>query len=56
MNLPRDLNFPMPTGWQCPVCFAVMSPSIPSCFHCVPLKEGEFRGRVCMKKDVDEDV
>jgi len=23
-------------GWQCPVCFAVMSPTFPTCFYCKP--------------------
>jgi hypothetical protein len=25
-------------GWQCPVCRAVYSPTVPSCFSCKPKK------------------
>lgn len=34
MNLPfySSIN----TGWQCPKCSAVMSPTTPCCFYCKP--------------------
>jgi hypothetical protein len=27
------------TGWFCPVCSAVMGPSIPNCVNCVGIKK-----------------
>lgn len=41
MLLPREwqmgeLKFTPETGWICPQCNAVMSPSWPTCFYCKP--------------------
>jgi hypothetical protein len=29
------------TGWSCPKCGAVMSPTTPMCFYCVPKKPAQ---------------
>lgn len=26
------------TGWQCPLCNAIMSPSYPTCWYCKPVE------------------
>ena len=34
---PGRIVFPLPTGWQCPICKTVWAPSIARCNTCVPL-------------------
>lgn len=30
------MNLQLNTGWSCPKCQAVMSPTYPTCFYCSP--------------------
>lgn len=38
INLPQ---WPVPQGWQCPACRAVMAPTQPYCVYCKPFKPGD---------------
>lgn len=40
-NIPGQFDYTKPSGWICPKCNGVMSPTTPVCLYCKPKKDNE---------------